>query len=113
MYNLLFGENNYSDALLKTLNLERDDFCRFRDVYLTEEFVIVYTRCGGGNREYYQDVFNDMKEHPLFDHDEDDDFDSTYCSFYFKIPEVLKAAIDKHRQEHASESTEEKKEESK
>lgn len=87
-YNMLFGNNaDQSGFLLSLLELTRADFGRYRDIYVTEDHIVVYTRCGGGNREDYEDVFDEMEDHPLFDYDEDDDFDFTYASFYFKHPE--------------------------
>jgi hypothetical protein len=89
MYNILYGENKQSDIILDFLNLTRSDFGRFRNVFvdLEENYIQVYTRCGGGNREYYQEVFDLMLKHPLYIRDEDDDFDCTYCSFYFRVSE--------------------------
>lgn len=43
-------------------------------------------RCGGGNREYYEYVSEEMGEHPWYSHNEDCDFDSTYANIYFKLP---------------------------
>jgi hypothetical protein len=86
MYNSLFGMNPDSDKLLDVLGKKREDFGRFRDVYLDDDYLVVFTRCGGGNREYYEHVFEEMGNHPWFERDEDDDFDCTYASFYFKLP---------------------------
>ena len=88
MYNALFGENADSDKLLKMLDLNKEDFERFRDCYLSPdgERIIVYTRCGGGNREYYDSVFLRMEKHPFYITNYDDDFDNTYASFEFSVP---------------------------
>lgn len=88
LYNVLFGENgSQKDFLLKLLDKHAGDFGRYRDVYVTEEHIVVHTRCGGGNREDYEDVFDEMEDHPLYAYDEDDDFDCTYANFYFRHPE--------------------------
>lgn len=50
-YNMIFGKNPMSDVILATLGLTRSDVGRFRDVYLEEDTIAVYTRNGGGNRE--------------------------------------------------------------
>jgi len=50
-YNLIFGENPASDVLLATLGLSRDDVGRFRDCFVSDGKIVVYTRNGGGNRE--------------------------------------------------------------
>lgn len=87
LYNMVFGTNPNSDQLLSLLGKDRGDFGRFRDVYVEDGFIVVHTRNGGGNREDYEDVFEEMSEHPWYSHDEDDDFDCTYANIYFKVPE--------------------------
>jgi hypothetical protein len=88
MYNMVFGENlDQKAVLLNVLGLSTGDFGRYRDIYVTEDHIVVYTRCGGGNRENYQHVFDEMREHPLYSYDEDDGYDCTYASIYFKHPE--------------------------
>jgi hypothetical protein len=61
---------------------------RFRDIFLNDEGtkIILYTRNGGGNRPYYQYVFDLLRKHPLYSTDHDDDFDSTYAYIEFKVP---------------------------
>lgn len=95
LYNALFGENaSQKDFLFGLLKEDPSSFGRYRDIYVTDEHIVVHTRNGGGNREDYQDVFDEMSEHPLYAYDEDDDFDCTYANFYFVHPpeysEVLK-----------------------
>ena len=87
LYNMIFGMNPDSDKLLEFLGKTREDFGRFRNVYMEDGFIVVHTRNGGGNREDYEDVFDEMSEHPWYSHDADDDFDCTYANIYFKIPE--------------------------
>ena len=88
LYNMLFKENEKADNLLCMLALDRESFGRYRDVYLNADGtkIIVYTRCGGGNREYYDWVFENMKNHPNYISDYDDSFDETYCYFDFEVP---------------------------
>lgn len=86
MFNMLFGKNPLSDMILATLGLTPGDFGRFRDCYIKDNQICVYTRCGGGNREDYQSVFDEMEKHPCYYDDQDDDFDSTYATFYFSFP---------------------------
>jgi hypothetical protein len=84
LYNMVFGMNPDSDKLLELLGATRDDFGRFRNVYI-DGCIVVHTRCGGGNRE---DYFPDwVEDHPWYSHDADDDFDCTYADIYFKVPE--------------------------
>ena len=85
LYNMLFGTNPSADQLLKLLDATREDFGRFRDVYVEDGFIVVHTRCGGGNRE---DYFPDwVEDHPWYSHDEDGSFDNTYADIYFKVPD--------------------------
>lgn len=87
LYNMIFGMNPDADKLLEVLGKERADFGRFRNVFMEDGYIVVHTRNGGGNREDYEDVFDEMSEHPWYSHDEDDSFDCTYANIYFKIPE--------------------------
>jgi hypothetical protein len=95
MYNMLFGKNkSQSDFLFSLLNLTPADCGRYRDIYVTKEHIVIHTRNGGGNREDYEHVFDEVANHPLYAYDEDDDFDCTYANIYFHHPagfeEVLK-----------------------
>mgnify|MGYP006940275397 CR=1 FL=1 len=95
LYNMLFGENAHQASFLfAMLGKQPGDFGRYRDIYVTDTHIVVHTRNGGGNREDYEDVFDEMVDHPLYAYDEDDDFDCTYANFYFNHPteyaEVLK-----------------------
>lgn len=101
LYNMMFGYSPLAGITLSALNLTPNDIPRFRDAYFDaeENRLVVYTRTGGGNREYYggrggydneeyEGPFNeDLEAHPNYISDEDDDFDSTYAYFYFAIPE--------------------------
>ena len=87
LYNMLFGMNPDTEKLMEVLGKTTGDFGRFRNVYMEDGFIVVHTRNGGGNREDYEDVFDEMSEHPWYSHDADDDFDCTYANIYFKIPE--------------------------
>lgn len=51
LYNIVFGMNKASDAILATLGLTRSDCGRFRDCFISEGRIAVYTRNGGGNRD--------------------------------------------------------------
>ena len=85
MYNMIFGMNPDSDKLLELLGATRGDFGRFRNVYMEDGYIVVHTRCGGGNREDYFPSW--VEDHPWYSHDEDGDFDNTYADIYFKVPE--------------------------
>ena len=96
LYNMLFGENEIAPALLAALGLVESNIPRFRDCFIQEDKIVIHTRTGGGNRDYY-DSTNDentdgpwnssLTEHPKYLYDEDDHFDFTYANFYFSFPE--------------------------
>lgn len=101
LYNMLFGVNPLTKDVLSALKLDSETIPRFRDAYFdhVENRLVVFTRTGGGNRDYYENSIEedyegptnlDLKNHPNYLTDEDDDFDSTYAYFYFSIPEESK-----------------------
>ncbi len=100
-YNMLHGANPNAAQLMSLLQLNTGDFGRYRDVYLNDGYIVVHTRCGGGNREDYQDVFDMAEGHQWYSHNEDCDFDCTYADIYFKIPEgevqTMAALLDGHQ----------------
>ncbi len=89
LYNTLFGQNPDADQLLGLLGKTKADFGRYRDVFVQDGCIVVHTRNGGGNREDYEDVFDEMSDHEWYSHDADDDFDCTYANIYFKVPEKI------------------------
>lgn len=76
---------------------------RLRDMWVEKSpdgpVLAVYTRNGGGNREHYDDMPDSgpctacqgdrATTHPAYLRDEDDDFDSTYRTYWFAFPESL------------------------
>jgi len=95
LYNILFGKNQYADLLLATLGLKQSDCGRFRDCYPSEDGtkIIVHTRNGGGNREEYQSVIDELADHPCYVSDNDDDFDCTYADIIFRVPDGAEAFV--------------------
>lgn len=107
MYNMLFGTNPAADKLLAALGTTKDEVPRFRDAYLDEDGIVIYTRTGGNNRDAYEDEatyreyfgvtddapigpFNsDLYRLPGFIRDEDDDFDNTYAYFHYTVPDAF------------------------
>lgn len=94
-YNMLFGRNPAAELLMAMLNLTPSDVGRFRDCYTNNDGteIIVFTRNGGGNREYYQGVLDALAKHPNYIRDEDEDYDCTYASIYFHVPEPFKEHV--------------------
>lgn len=88
---MIFGENPHADELLSALGLDRGMVGRFRDCYLAAEGkeIHLHTRCGGGNRQDYQHVFDALKKHPCYIGDNDGEFDSTYATIRFHTPAVF------------------------
>jgi hypothetical protein len=95
LYGQFFGMNQYAIAILEALGLKPDDFFRFRDACVAQGEIAVYTRLGGGNRRDYTAVFEAMRHHPNYMRDEDDTFDSTYCTFYFSLPDQYRNILSK------------------
>lgn len=99
MYDLVAadGHQNRRGAFLIAA-LGNPDVGRFRDAWVEkgddgEPVIAIYTRNGGGNREDYEDVIDGLQGHPLYLRDADDDFDSTYATFYFRTPDELVEAF--------------------
>lgn len=86
---MIFGVNHHSSELLEMLDLTTGDVGRFRDVHLNKDGtkIKVLTRNGGGNREEYEDVFDELSVHPNYIEDYDDSFDCTYATIVFSVPE--------------------------
>lgn len=93
LYNILYGRPTENKTkfvdLLFNWNISVDDFPRFRNVEIEVDrpIVSVYTRIGGGNREYYQEEIEKLEKLEGYSYDEDDDYDCTYATFYYNIPE--------------------------
>lgn len=98
LYNMLHGFNALAGLWLALLKKNPDDFGRFRDAYLSKDKagnpqIAVYTRCGGGNRPDYENMFTQMRAHPLYLRDEDEPSDGTYATIYFRVPDELKSQV--------------------
>lgn len=110
LYNLLFGMNPSASVLLKMLNLTEEDIGRFRDAYMQDGKIVIYTRNGGGNRGHWDFVYDKNAEgadcpcpgckmdyvlsaHPNYVRDYDDDFDSTYAYVVFDVPEKYREFV--------------------
>lgn len=91
MYDLMFKPCPLAPYLLKGLDLDPHKLGRLRDCYFNEDCtrIVVFTRNGGNNRGDYQEAIAYMYSNKFFDRDYDEDLDSTYATFEFKIPEVL------------------------
>jgi hypothetical protein len=99
----MFGVNPISTILLKILGIEKESIPRFRDCFISDGHIVIYTRTGGGNRDYYDEPNSDnqdgpynstLRENKNYVYDEDDDFDPTYANFYFKFPEEYRKDLE-------------------
>lgn len=86
---MLFGKNTQTDIVLAVLGLKESDIERFRDcgIDFDNKQIYVYTRTGGGNRDDYPN--ENLTSSPYYLWDEDDNYDSTYATYYFKFPDEI------------------------
>lgn len=89
MYNVLFGSNPAANELLAIIGVDKAYFVRFRDCWVDEQGheLHVYTRLGGGNRSAYTEVWAKIRQHALYVRDFDDQFDETYATIIFTVPQ--------------------------
>ena len=102
------GHQHQRGAVLLAL-LGNPAVARFRDAWVEkgsdgQPVIAIYTRTGGGNRECYCGEYGrthpdpdcylavneELARHPLYIRDADDDFDSTYATFYFRSPDEVR-----------------------
>jgi hypothetical protein len=126
LYDVVMGDGHQRERgalLLQILGVPT--VARFRDAWVEkgddgEPVIAVYTRQGGGNRECYCDADPETPEfraqhipsdcyaacneelarHPLYIRDADDDFDATYATFYFRVPEQFREVLAEGATEH-------------
>jgi len=82
MYNLIHGRNPAAGIILATLGFRPEDVGRFRDAFITEGKIAIYTRNGSGNRNCW--------------HEDDSNYGSPSCKHevwtemvdeYIRVPE--------------------------
>lgn len=95
LYNLLFGYNPACVTILPMLGRKQEEYPRFRDCWITEENnIAIYTRVGGNNRNCgfgEEELYKDEN----FIRTYDDDFDNTFATYEFKVPNKWKNDFDK------------------
>lgn len=112
LYGAIFGKNPLSALVLEALGVGEADVPRFRDAYYDGEGnrLVIHTRTGGGNRDFYEhedrcraeypEYFTgenqpegpwnaDLRKIPGFLYDADDDYDCTYADWYYSVPEAF------------------------
>lgn len=94
LYNMMNGFNPACVFIMPMLGRKQAEWPRFRDCWVTEEGnIAIYTRVGGGNRNcgYGEEQ---LYEDPNFLKTYDDEYDNTYATYEFKVPEKWKANFD-------------------
>lgn len=84
------GVNPAAFFILPMLGMHPDEIPRFRDCFVVDEEIHVYTRVGGNNRGegYGEDM---LYSHPNYKTTFDDDFDNTFGTYVFSIPDKWKS----------------------
>lgn len=106
LYNMMNGFNPACVLIMPMLGRKQDEWPRFRDCFLTEDGnIAIYTRVGGCNRNsgYGEEK---LYEDENFIKTYDDDFDNTYATYEFTVPDKWRkdfGAIYKGRLEDVSE----------
>lgn len=95
LYNMINGYNPACLLILPMLGRKQEDYPRFRDCYVTDENnIAIYTKVGGENRNcgFGEEVLYDDEN---FIKTYDDEFDKTYATYEFKVPDRWKNDFDK------------------
>lgn len=95
---MLAGVNQATFYVLPLLGEKHpESYPRFRDCFITKDDngvdeIHVFTRVGGNNRgQGYGE--EELYKHPNFLRTWDDDFDSTYATYAFSVPEEWKEDV--------------------
>ena len=104
---MINGANQATFYVLPFYGKHPDEYPRFRDCFVGElhntkernayglpvretrgiDVISIYLRIGRGNRPDYVKEIEELRSHPLYVKDYDDDFDNTFAIFTFKVPE--------------------------
>ncbi len=95
LYNMLMGFSHFCLTIMPMLGRKQNEYPRFRDCYVTDEGnIAIYTRVGGGNRDCgygEEELYKDENFITTYD----DEYDNTYGTYEFRVPEKWKADFDK------------------
>ena len=90
LYNMINGVNPATFFILPMLGEKHpDNYPRFRDCFIENDEIHVYTRVGGGNRNCGFGE-EELQSHPNYLRDFDDDYDCTYATYVFSVPNEFK-----------------------
>lgn len=106
MYNMIHGMNASLAVLASPfLPMPADSFPRFRDIFLESDNIHVYTRMGAGNAECWESGEEEcdcvgcraakIELHPDCIETHEDEFDCTYKTFVFRVPDKWKSDFKK------------------
>ncbi len=94
-YNMLKGFNPACVYIMPMLGRKQGEYPRFRDCFVTEDGnIAIYTRVGGGNRNCgygEESLYKDKNFIKTYD----DNYDSTYGTYEFSVPEEWKQDFEK------------------
>ena len=94
LYNMINGYNPACLLVMPMLGRKQEDYPRFRDCFVTgDKNIGIFTRVGGNNRNcgYGEEKLYDD---PNYIRTYDDEFDSTYATYVFSVPEKWKKDFD-------------------
>lgn len=91
LYNALNGYSPACIMIMPMLGRKQNEYPRFRDCFISDDdkHIDIYTRVGGGNRGcgFGEEVlYKDENFVETFD----DDYDRTYATYRFKVPDKWK-----------------------
>ena len=94
LYNMINGFNPACVFIMPMLGKKQDEYPRFRDCFVEDGKIAIFTRVGGNNRGcgYGEEKLYDD---PNYVSSYDDEFDSTYATYLFNVPEEWKDDFDK------------------
>ena len=94
LYNMVNGFDPAVVFILPLLGRRVSEYPRFRDCFVDDDKIAIYTRVGGNNRNcgFGEEA---LYEDPDFVRTYDDDFDNTYGTYLFNVPEKWKSDFDK------------------
>lgn len=92
MYETICNINPDAKMILNLIGIDPKfllEEARLRDVYLSKDKtrVVIFTRIGGNNRSYHFPAITKLRNFKGYITDYDDEFDNTYASFEYQIPQ--------------------------
>lgn len=94
LYNMINGYNPACVLVMPMLGRKQEDYPRFRDCFVTEDKnIAIFTRVGGNNRNCGFGE-EELYKNPNYIRTYDDDFDDTYATYEFRVPEKWKKDFD-------------------